>query len=42
MLQSINPDHVICHLSVGGKIDLEIKVEKGRGYQPVNGSQSSG
>jgi len=32
----INPDHVICHLAVGGKIDLEIKVEKGRGYQPVS------
>lgn len=34
-VEVINPDHVICHLSVGGKIALEVKVEKGRGYQPV-------
>ena len=28
----INPDHVIAHLTAGGKIDMEIKVEQGRGY----------
>jgi DNA-directed RNA polymerase subunit alpha len=35
-VEVINPDHVICNLSVGGKIDMEVKVEKGRGYQPVS------
>ncbi|MBY0578726.1 MAG: DNA-directed RNA polymerase subunit alpha [Burkholderiales bacterium] len=33
-VEIINPDHVIAHLTEGGKIDMEIKVEKGRGYQP--------
>ncbi|MCD8339404.1 MAG: DNA-directed RNA polymerase subunit alpha [Burkholderiales bacterium] len=32
-VQILNPDHVIAHLS-GGKLDMQIKVEKGRGYQP--------
>ncbi len=31
----VNPDHVIAHLSAGGKLNMEIKVEKGRGYQPA-------
>jgi DNA-directed RNA polymerase subunit alpha len=31
----VNPDHVIAHLTKGGKLDLEVKVEMGRGYQPV-------
>jgi DNA-directed RNA polymerase subunit alpha len=30
----VNPNHVICHLSQGGKLDMQIKVEKGRGYVP--------
>ena len=29
----VNPDHVIAHLS-GGRLEMQIKVEKGRGYQP--------
>lgn len=29
----VNPGHVIAHLS-GGRLDMQIKVEKGRGYQP--------
>ncbi len=28
----INPSHVIAHLTAGGKLDMEIKVEQGRGY----------
>ena len=32
-VQIINPDHVIAHLS-GGRLDMQVKVEKGRGYQP--------
>lgn len=33
-VEIINPDHVIAHLSPGGKLDMQIKVEKGRGYVP--------
>jgi DNA-directed RNA polymerase subunit alpha len=33
-VQIINPDHVIAHLTSGGKLEMQIKVEKGRGYQP--------
>jgi DNA-directed RNA polymerase subunit alpha len=33
-VEIINPDHVIAHLSNGGKLDMQIKVEKGRGYLP--------
>lgn len=29
----LNPEHVIANLS-GGKLDMQIKIEKGRGYQP--------
>lgn len=35
----VNPDHVIAHLIKGGKIDLEVKVAMGRGYQPVPARQ---
>ncbi len=35
-VEIINPDHVIANLSVGGKLDMQIKVEKGRGYVPGN------
>lgn len=30
-VEVVNPDHVIAHLT-GGKLDMEIKVEQGRGY----------
>jgi DNA-directed RNA polymerase subunit alpha len=33
-VEVINPDHVIANLSHGGKLDMQIKVEKGRGYVP--------
>ena len=33
-VEIVNPNHVICHLSQGGKLDMQIKVEKGRGYVP--------
>lgn len=29
----LNPEHVIAHLS-GGRLEMQVKVEKGRGYQP--------
>ncbi len=35
-VELINPDHVIAHLTAGGKIDMQVKVEKGRGYVPGN------
>ncbi len=35
-VEIINPTHVIANLSQGGKLDMQIKVEKGRGYVPGN------
>jgi len=35
-VEIINPEHVIGNLSDGGKIDMQIKVESGRGYVPGN------
>ena len=40
-VEIINPDHVIAHLTKGGKIDMEIKVEQGRGYEPVSSRRVS-
>ena len=34
-VEIVNPDHVIAHLTAGGKLDLQIKVEHGRGYLPA-------
>src|SRR6478752_2308546 len=34
-VEIINPDHVIANLTQGGKIDMTIKIEKGRGYVPA-------
>jgi DNA-directed RNA polymerase subunit alpha len=36
-----NPNHVIAHLTKGGKLNLEVKVEMGRGYQPVSVRQNT-
>jgi DNA-directed RNA polymerase subunit alpha len=35
-VEIINPEHIIANLSHGGKLDMQIKVEKGRGYVPGN------
>jgi len=35
-VEIINPDHVIAHLAGGGKLEMQIKVESGRGYVPGN------
>jgi DNA-directed RNA polymerase subunit alpha len=35
-VEIINPNHVIATLSQGGKLDMQIKIEKGRGYVPGN------
>jgi DNA-directed RNA polymerase subunit alpha len=34
-VEIINPDHIIAHITGNGKLDMQIKVEKGRGYEPV-------
>lgn len=31
----VNPEHVIANLTKGGSLNIEVKVEMGRGYQPV-------
>ncbi len=35
-VEVVNPEHVIAHLAPGGKLEVSIKVERGRGYQPGN------
>ncbi len=34
-IEVMNPDHVIAHLAPGGKLELQVKVEHGRGYEPA-------
>jgi len=34
-VEIFNPEHVIAHVTKGGKLDMEIKIEAGRGYLPV-------
>ena len=35
-VEIVNPDHVIATMGAGAKLDMQIKVEKGRGYVPGN------
>ncbi|HTT10454.1 MAG TPA: DNA-directed RNA polymerase subunit alpha [Burkholderiaceae bacterium] len=35
-VEIINPDHLIAHLQGGGRLEMQLKVEKGRGYVPGN------
>jgi DNA-directed RNA polymerase subunit alpha len=35
-VEIVNPGHVIANLAMSGKLDMQIKVEKGRGYVPGN------
>lgn len=35
-----NPEHVICHLSQDGEVNMRIKVEMGRGYEPATVRQT--
>jgi len=35
-VEIVNPDHPIAHLTVGGRLEVQLKVEKGRGYVPGN------
>ena len=34
-VEVVNRDHVICNFTKSGKIEMELKVQRGRGYQPV-------
>lgn len=38
----VNPLHIIAHLTAGGKLDMEIKVEQGRGYVSAIARQAPG
>ena len=35
-VEIVNPDHVIAHIAPGGKLNMQIRVESGRGYVPAN------
>ena len=35
-VEVVNPEHVIAHLAPGGKLEMQIKVEQGRGYVPAS------
>lgn len=39
-VEIINPDHIVCHLAENGSIEMEVKVEQGRGYQSVTGRRN--
>jgi DNA-directed RNA polymerase subunit alpha len=34
-VEILNPEHIIAHLTAGGNLDMQIKVEQGRGYVPA-------
>jgi DNA-directed RNA polymerase subunit alpha len=34
-VEILNPEHVIAHMTGNGALNIEIKIEQGRGYQPV-------
>ncbi len=35
-VEIVNPDHLICTLADNGKIRMEVKITRGRGYEPVD------
>ena len=41
-IEIMNPDLVIAHLNSGGKLNIEAKVEMGRGYQPAPARNKEG
>lgn len=40
-VEIVNPEHVIAHIVKGGKIDMQITIEKGRGYVPATVRRSA-
>jgi DNA-directed RNA polymerase subunit alpha len=41
-VEIVNPEHVIANLTQGGKLELEVKVERGRGYVPATVRTAAG
>jgi DNA-directed RNA polymerase subunit alpha len=41
-VEIVNPDHVIARLAAGGKLDMQIKVEHGRGYIAATSRRTGG
>ncbi|MDP2561988.1 DNA-directed RNA polymerase subunit alpha [Psychrobium sp. 1_MG-2023] len=39
-VEIVNPEHVICHLTNDGEVNMRIKVEMGRGYEAATARQS--
>ncbi|MGY0503680.1 DNA-directed RNA polymerase subunit alpha [Luteimonas sp. e5] len=35
-VEILNPEHVICHLTKDAAIDMQLKIERGFGYQPAS------
>ncbi|KZY79628.1 DNA-directed RNA polymerase subunit alpha [Oleiphilus sp. HI0071] len=35
-VEVLNPDHVICHLSDNGEVNMKLKIARGRGYEPAD------
>ncbi len=40
-VEIMNPDHVIAHLSESGQLNMRLRIQKGRGYQPADVRQSA-
>ena len=40
-VEIVNPEHVIAHVAPGGKLELQFKIEQGRGYVPGTVRQGS-
>lgn len=40
-VEILNPEHVIAHLTTGGKLDLQLKLSTGRGYVPATARKIS-
>ena len=38
--QVMNPDHVICNLDPGVQLNMELRIQKGRGYVPAEENKS--
>lgn len=35
-VEIVNPEHVICHLSSAGELNMKLRVARGRGYEPAD------
>lgn len=41
-VEVINGDHVIAHVEEGGRLEMEIRVQRGRGYVPASARKTEG